>query len=361
MARRLHGGPDLRPEGGDAAIAAALQAKVDASLTHNDARAKALGLAGGTLASAYEGELPADAGPPAVLSQPRSIERFATAKLTWLGGSNFTDDPRVVVERRAADGGWERFADQSGEVVTTLRFPAGQAAEGFFKSGRRWEWTATWEAFVAQVDGGDRPLATPAGEYRFVVEGRHRSGSPAAAHGYRLASRAFEVKPWSGITAEDLRLEGDHRVSLRVGPRHVFDVNAFEDEAGPQPPLTAEVGPIDYPDSSPSPVKFIVDRRTAIRDPDHPLDPARVEWYCFDCSFRPWLDAGYADSVHFTFSVGGVLRRVAAREVDGRWVSASQLGKGGSAWVCPGDVVDSWGNLNGAASAVVGTAVDPRC
>ena len=51
--------------------------------------------------------------------------------------------------------------------------------------------------------------------------------------------------------------------------------------------MTAEVGPVDYPDSYESPVEFIDSRRTAYRDPAAPGDPDRLEWFCFACSFRP--------------------------------------------------------------------------
>jgi hypothetical protein len=323
MARRLHGGADLPVETGNPVLAAAMQAKVDASLAHNDVRAAALGQAGGLLADSYAAALPAEAGPPAVLAEPRDIERFSTAVVRWLGGSNFTDDPVVRVQRRTRRGGWRNFADQSGEVVTTVAFPEGPEARSFAEPGQRWEWTASFEAFVSRL--GE---ATPADDYRFVVRGRSKAGA------YRLTSAPFAVAPWSGITVEDRRVEDGGRLSVRVGPRHRFDVNAFEDEAGPQPPLTAEVGPIDYPDSSASPVRFIHERRTAIRDPDDPLNPAKVQWYCFDCSFRPWADTGDADTVLFG-DVPGV------RDGD-RWVSSAAV---------PADVAvrvtDAYGNVNG--------------
>ena len=46
------------------------------------------------------------------------------ALFTWNGGSNFTDNPDVRVQRQV-DGGWVDYADQSGEIPVTLEVPAG--------------------------------------------------------------------------------------------------------------------------------------------------------------------------------------------------------------------------------------------
>ncbi len=43
------------------------------------------------------------------------------------------------------------------------------------------------------------------------------------------------MRPWDGITVEDLRLEPNRTVSFQVGPRRVLEGE--------------EIGPIDYPDS----------------------------------------------------------------------------------------------------------------
>jgi hypothetical protein len=102
-----------------------LEPKVTADLAVNDQRARALGEVGGALLDAYEADLPDDGGAAAVLpdGQPKDIERFDAAFFSWNGGSNFTDNPAVTVQRQTEDG-WEDYADQSGEIPVTLDFPA---------------------------------------------------------------------------------------------------------------------------------------------------------------------------------------------------------------------------------------------
>ena len=87
------------------------------------------------------------------------------------------------------------------------------------------------------------------------------------------------MRPWDGITVEDLRLEPNRAVSFQVGPRRVLEGD--------------EIGPIDYPDSYEVSrrAKFIREQRVMMRDRS---DPSRVTWFCFTCSFRPWLDTGDA-------------------------------------------------------------------
>jgi hypothetical protein len=228
----------------------------------------------------------------------------------------------------------------------TLRFPQGQDAASYLSGGQHWEWTAHFEAFVGRFDPGNG-RATPAGAYRFLVHGHIRQGAKALP--YEIASREFEVRPWSGIAVDDLRLESDRRVSFRVGPRHKLTWT----QGGP--PVTAEIGPIDYPDSYASPARFIKNERTAIRDPAAPTDPDKLEWYCFACSFRPWADKGDAREAFVTFAEGGRTRRVRAVERGGRWVTESALRPGGRAYVAAGGVRDAFGDSNGSASGSVGS------
>lgn len=90
-----------------------LEPKVDADLAVNDQRAAALGEVGGAAIRAYEAGLPED-GAPGPVAQPKDVERFGATFFKWNGGSNFTDDPEVKVQRRVG-GEWEDYADQSGE------------------------------------------------------------------------------------------------------------------------------------------------------------------------------------------------------------------------------------------------------
>jgi Neutral/alkaline non-lysosomal ceramidase, N-terminal len=350
MASRLVGmAGQLR--GGDGPPAEPLDAKQTVDLTHNDARAEALGRLGETALSAYEATLPDNGGEARVTKQPADVERFDAAFLQWNGGDNFTDNPVVRVQRRV-EGEWVDYADQSGEVVVTVKYPAADGAPAYRTGDQEWIWTADFEAFVSRFDLGDRPRATPAGEYRFVVEGERRTGG--ARKPYRLESAVFRVKPWSGVTVNGLTIEGDGSVGFAVGPRRTLPLTS----GGPA--VSAEIGPIDYPDSYSEPEKprFIRETRTAVRDPAAPGDPSRIEWYCFTCSFRPWADVGDAASATVTIvRRNGKADAVPATRQGGRWVTAERLKAGESAFVGAGCVRDEWGNHNGSPSSVVGPAV----
>lgn len=336
----------------------ALAGKITADLAKNDRAAHALGEMGAALTAAYESRLPADGGRPAPLRQPpRVIERFDAATFSWIGGNNFTDNPEVVVQRRVGKR-WQNFADQSGEIVVTLRWPVDQS-EGApadvaeYAFGRyEWQWTAIFEVFAAPFDVGMGSLATPPGVYRFVVRGRRRTAT--GSEPYRVVSREFEVRPWSGITVEDLQLERDGSVSLRVGPRGRVSGTGLSDPGDTVSQV--EVGPIDYPDTwrRPGRPRFIDPRRYFVRDPQDPDDPARFEWYCLACSFRPWVDSGDAAQVVVTVQrASGATKRVPAQRAGERWLAKVRLCAGDVAFVERGGVRDRYGNFNGSRSAVV--------
>ena len=333
MATRLVGmGGQLN--GGEAPPAETLDGKTDFDMAQNDAKAEALGQAAGAYTQAYEATLPDDAGAGEVVEQPEAeIKRFDAATFTWTGGSNYTDLPEVAVQRRGASG-WVDYADQSGEIPITVKFPETAKAVDYLL-GQRWEWTAHFEAFASEIDTG-RGSATPAGTYRFVVKGQSRSGGAVAP--YELTSEEFDVRPWDGITVEDLRLEPNKTVSFKVGPRRVIE--------------GVEVGPIDYPDSYEVSrrARFIQEQRVMMRDNS---DPNRVTWFCFTCSFRPWLDTGDASQAAVTIVKGAKTRTVPAFRQAGRWVTDYSLRKGEQAFVAAGGVLDAWGNSNGAASGKV--------
>jgi hypothetical protein len=333
---------------------------VTADLAYNDRRADGIGRVAATSIPAYEAQLPDDV-PARVVTQPSDVERFAAAFFRWDGGSNYTDMPEVKVQRRVGSR-WEDYAGQQGELPVTMKFPEAGELPAYRAGQFHFQWTAHFEAFVASFALGDRPRATPPGSYRFVVDGKHRRGGKVT--GYHLASRTFRVSPWSGIQVLDLR-SANGVVSFRVGPRHVLAVPG-------SPPLTTEIGPIDFPDSYSSSLKarYIDPRRWAFRDPDAPTDPTKVAWYCrpnpdppdneaaikkHGCSFRPWLDAGNANRAVVTFvRPGGAVRKVSARLVGGRWVAAGKLAAGEAAFVASGDVCDRWNDYNGAASRAIG-------
>ncbi len=312
----------------------------------NDAKGIVLGAIAETVIPAYEALLPDDGEDPRFLAQPKDVTRFSTAFFQWYGGSNYTDNPNVKVQRRV-DGVWKDFGDMSGEVVLTLEFPKGPlSVVPYLLGDQSWAWTAHFEAFDSRFQNlGERPGSTPAGEYRFVVDGHHRDAGQAVP--YHLESKVFDVRPWDGITANDLRVDADGTVSLKVGPRRTIAV--------PGIPGGAEIGPIDYPDSYASPIPFIRDVREFRRDPAAPNDPSLLEWYCFPCTFRPWADTGQAAVVKVTLiRTGGIHQTYEATlGADGRWHTSQALLPGERAFVDSGDIHDTYGNFNRAASATV--------
>jgi hypothetical protein len=336
-------------------------AKVTADLQNNENRATTIGnFATGGMA-AYERSLPDDLKAEAV-RQPDDVERFGASAFTWVGGSNYSDNPQVKVQR-FTDGAWTDWADQSGELPITLKFPPTEDRPSYRIQGSRFEWTAHFEAFVSRYDLMDRPISTPAGSYRFVVAGKRQQGGGPVD--YKLVSREFQVKPWTGITVESLGTEGG-QTSFKVGPRRSLDCNP-----GGGPKLAARLGPIDYPDTwqanHPAKIPYIGPERRCFRDPAAPTDPDKVEWYCVPpdgakakargCSFRPWLDVGDLDRVVFTFvTKSGKVERVAGSKQGGAWVADRKLKSGEGVYVEAGDACDAYGDYNGKASSMVGNA-----
>jgi hypothetical protein len=351
------------------ADAAPFLAKTEADVAQNDVRAAALGEAADKYVTAYEASLPPDGGDKAAPTrEPVDVQRFDLASFEWLGGSNYTDNPNVRVQRRSGDR-WVDAADMTGEVVTTIKWPESpDALASYRKGGMEWRWTAHFEPFVSRFDMPGSPRATPPGVYRFVVAGKRREGSsPPATVDYELKSREFRVGPWAGVTVEDVRREADGRVSFRVGPRR-SGVTHFDQSESPKSPIAVptELGPIDYPDSydksRPEAAEFITETRRYSRDPNAPGDPARFELYCIECSFRPWADVGDAAKAIVTFAGPGRTRQVEARRDGDRWVTVEALRTNESGYVCPGDVQDAWGDFNGTLSAPAGAReVALRC
>ena len=317
------------------------EAKVDLDLAHNDARAEALGETGGAAISSYEARLPDDGGKAGGVKQPQDLERFGGTYFTWVGGSNYTDNPRVKVERRAG-GEWREWAGQSGELPVTISYPQGTEAPSYENGSFEWRWTAHFEAFAARFETLEGSRATPFGEYRFVVEGNRREGREVKP--YRVVSNSFLVGAWSGIEVQDLRTDPGGQVSFRVGPRAQRKLGKLE----------AEIGPIDYPDSyayekgGPLP-RFIANKLSGIVDPEAPGDPSKIEWFCTDCSFRPWIDFADAHTALVTIvHRDGSSERVTATRDDGRWRTSRPLRAGEAAVVGRGCVQDVFGDFNGA-------------
>jgi hypothetical protein len=337
MGGRMNGGPDLPHEIGEQ--------KVIPDQALNDVRASNLGEVGNGIVQAYEAGLPDDGGSAAVVSQPQDVERFSATFFKWNGGSNFTDNPRVKAQRMV-DGEWADYAGQSGEIPVTVRFPVNQEVQSYALGDQQWHWTAHFEAFASDFQTIEGNTATPEGTYRFVVNGERREGGQRVP--YYLESALFRVRPWDGITIESARLDTDRNPLFTIGPRRTLTVS------GGGPTIQAEIGPIDYPDSYTSPARFIREQRTAYRDPAAPSDPNRLEWFCFTCTFRPWADKGDAQKIVVTVvRRDGTSHRFRAFRHGGGWKIARALSHGESAYIAAGDVIDGFGNVNGAASAIV--------
>jgi hypothetical protein len=121
-------------------------------------------------------------------------------------------------------------------------------------------------------------------------------------------------------------------------------------------PVEGAKGPIDYPDTYGDALKprFIREYRTVVRDQAAKDDSSKWEWFCLECSFRPWLDTGDAASVTLTVEdATGARSTLAMRREGDRWVAPRALAPGERAWVAKSGVVDAYDNRNGAPSNVV--------
>jgi len=302
----LKDGPAPGPEPLDG-FAAADEARQQAEAT-------ALGQAASAAYDGWQASLPNDAGAVEPIAQPHNITRFDAATFTWRGGNNDVDNPTVRVERWV-NGKWETYADQSGEVQTVLQLPTGVQSEVAYRgNAQQWQWTANFEAFDAYPRTFDRRgPGTPVGTYRFVVDGVHRTGG--LNHRYHLVSEGFDVQPWRGIAVQDVRAEKDGSVSFAVPA-------------------------IAYPRTYKSAIPMISD------DKGTPI--------CKRCTFRPWAStAQVATATVRVHRANGRVDVVTASFAAGRWVAATKLKAGDTAWVPVAGVHDSNGEINGTASPVV--------
>ncbi len=333
LAVSMNGGPEptVRP--------------IDHAYQAESARAEAMATTLGELGAAYEkvygGSLPADAGPPRIVEQPDEASLFSGAHLSWIGGSTYGAMPEVRVERRI-DGGWRPYATTEGDIELTVAMPTAAELPMWRAGAFAWRWTAAFEAFGSDIDLPDASGAvrrsTPAGTYRFVVDGEWRPGL-GGTDDYRLTGEPFDVVPWEGITVDDLRRETDG-VSFAVGPAP--GSQAYPDEG------TEHIGPIDVPDSYPSPFRYIDNRR---------IEKVGKQYYCSFCHFRPWADTSDVERAEITVErrvgLDVVRETVTATHRDGRWFAPVQLELGDVVYVDRGGVVDEFGSINGARSSVL--------
>ncbi len=307
---------------------------------------------------AYDATLPADGGTPGIVRQPTDIKRFDGATVQFVGGSSYTDLPQVTVERLVGEA-WVPFADQSGEVPTEVRFPTAEQMPSFAAGKFEWKWTASWEAFVSEVElpdlSGQGHRATPAGTYRFAVNGQKRTAPGDAVAPYSFSSQPFEVRPWDGLTVDALTLGDDGSVSVAVGPSttEMFDgrLHAY--------------GSIDYPDGWDweKAIQSVADQRLKTEKGTFGEHGKRVYYryrpgtqddqaYCLFCRFHPWQESSEPAGGTVTVErFGGSVEQWPA-VVSGRRLVAVRPGQsdapgpGDLVRVAAGDVVDAWGNTN---------------
>jgi hypothetical protein len=256
--------------------------------------------------------------------------------------------PAVVVQRRT-DAGWVTFADQSGEIPLSVKYPASDPSglATYRAGGQVWRWTATYETMVNRFDlvdpRGTTYRATPAGTYRFVVRGQRRSGNRNAP--YSVISDTFQVAPWHGITVENAS-SANGRISFDAGPRHAVTESHIRGSATRNyGPLHFTIGAVDFPD-------HVGDQRaTGFRFLDTTRgysasnsDPTDAEHYCLDCRFRDWLDATSNLTATVRFAHGSP-RTI--KTTDGHF---SVPGTGRAEVV----IRDAWGDDSGAPVAIGG-------
>ncbi len=339
IAASLNGGPDYAAT------------PLDLVYQAEDARMTVLARGFGELAEAdravWEAAAYVDGGAPEVTEQPADITRYAAAHLRWVGGSNWTDMPHVRVERRVGDA-WEAYATGDGEVPIMLDFPTPVDLPAVIAGQFVWRWTASFEAFGSQVPlpdaTGVERTTTPAGTYRFVVTGNHRS-APLTTDAYELVSEPFTVSAWDGVTIESHELTPDGDLVVTVGPRTTI----VDDETG----AVHVIGPVDYPDGYESPFAILNGGRQLFR---YGSDDADVQqWYCGFCRFRPWADSGDVASLTVTVTrADGTVAEVAARPSGDTFVADLDLRPGDVAAVLPGGVVTEHGDVNAAGLEVSG-------
>lgn len=291
------------------------------------AASQALGRAAGAAYDAWQAALPDDVGPVELQVQPLDISRFDGAWIQWRGGSNAVDNPVVTVER-LVDGAWTTFAGMQGEVQTMVDLPDGvQGLADTWTGSQEWIWTANFEAYT----GGPNPAlaSTPAGTYRFVVDGAARTGGATVP--YRLESNPFEVSVWDGLAAPTVSVV-DGEIVVTAQDRVVYP-RTYESVF----PFVADDGRGRLVDENGAPV----------------ADDLRV---CKTCSFRPWAFEGRVAAVDVTV-IGKNDQSAtypASRAEDGTWtVDGVKLKAGDEVFVGVGGVRDGAGNVNGAGSQAV--------
>ena len=224
----------------------------------------------------------------------------------------------------------------TGELPVTLAFPQGPDLPSYLSGGHEWRWTAHFEAFASQLR--HRPRARSPRRRASTASGstgsagRRRRGRALRARLGQLPGGALERDHGGGPA------RGPGRpTSFRTGPRSARALGE----------LSAEIGPIDYPDSYASPARFVGAHGPACATrPRRTTRPGRVVLRHVLVPALARRGRGRARDLH----VRG--RRRAARQVDarlegGRWTAVEPLGASERARVERGAVRDRFGNYNG--------------
>jgi hypothetical protein len=295
MAGAMKGAPELAPEPHDALAQADEARQVVAST--------ALGQSTAAAYDSFLAALPPDVGPAEPTAQPQDIGYFEAATFSWRGGSTAVDNPHVLIERcdggsgPACDGGtWRHFGDQSGEVQTRVHWPQGVPGVAMTYGGQQeWLWTANFEAYEAFPA---RLGSTPAGTYRFAVEGCINDFSaPDANVTSRIANFLFGMLP-DALVGTVL----DPAACRSGGAPYAFTSEGFEVSTGANlvsgvtsdgnGNLGITVAPRSIPQTYDSAFPYV----------NAGDDNGR---FCKECSFRPWASSD-APPVGVSVTVDGV-------------------------------------------------------
>ena len=230
----------------------------------------------------------------------RTSSASRAAFFNWDGGSNYTDNPRVTVQRQAT-ARWADFADQSGEIPVTVKYPQGEDVPSYLQGDQAWKWTAHFEAFAANFDTGMRARACDAGRHLPLRRRRH------APRGRRAASVPPRVE-----TVRGAAVDRDHRERPARGPGRTGQLQPSGRGTRLRDQRRAAGVRRDRSDRLPGQLQVagaLHQERAHRRSATRPRRPTRskFEWYCFTCTFRPWADTGDAEVAYLTIvDPGGV-------------------------------------------------------
>ena len=192
------------------------------------------GLAGAVRAGLRGDACPTTAASPRWSTSRKDIKRFCAAFVTWVGGSNYTDDPRRAVERRrgARLGAVRRPV---GRGADDRQVPAARGGAGATRLGaQKWQWTAHFEAFASDVPRPGRAARRPRPRAPTASWSRAAGGEGRKVVAYPLSSQPFDVRRGTASPSPDIRAD-DAGVSFAVGPTSTYRLPAQAPVGGSRP------------------------------------------------------------------------------------------------------------------------------